>query len=490
MIMGHGQNIKKYLIIIFLSISILFTGCAFDNDPVEETQENTESEVSPEEDNRKSYEVDIYNPDKPEVIKVILSGECKGKIGKKVSIFDLYGMNVMHSGVVGLVGVPVDVSFSDVDDVELTFVYDEDELRGIPESNLIMLRYDEKSMFYKTVNKCVCDTEANTITAPIKKEGVYLLVDAYQWYTVWGIDASEYEYDMDMTLFVSDWERQYNTGSIMELADKNWAYDNAPNFCVSTPEELASVVYYVNSRPDEWEEVSVTLISDIDLTGYTWMPMGWYKNGNSHAFCGTIDGQGHTIKGMSIRLGYDECGFIGRGLDVIVRNINFEDAYVSGTSGTGIVGGEILWTNVWENVHATGVVEGGDDDYGGIIGREGSITFRNCSAAFLFNGVEEDFLSYRQKMLDEIEVVETFTLTLYEECDYLIVRDEHDGFESLGWHIELDGVQVLDRNAENETMLDSEYQWLHGKEGVHTIYLTAWIDGMYVRVSNIIEYEL
>lgn len=89
---------------------------------------------------------------------------------------------------------------------------------------------------------------------------------------------------------------------------------------------------------------------------------------------------------------------------------------------------------------------------------------------------------------EEPEIVETFNLTLNK--DFSITRDDHEGFKNLGWHIERNGVRVLDRNASGERTLEAKLQWLDGDTGYFTIYLTAVKKGKYVRVSNIIEYEL
>ncbi len=91
-------------------------------------------------------------------------------------------------------------------------------------------------------------------------------------------------------------------------------------------------------------------------------------------------------------------------------------------------------------------------------------------------------------MIDaETPVTETFTLVL--NSDYSITRDEQRGFQNLTWHIEHDGVVILERNAENEDSLASSLQWIDGNTGDFKIYLVAFIDGYYIRVSNIIEYS-
>lgn len=72
--------------------------------------------------------------------------------------------------------------------------------------------------------------------------------------------------------------------------------------------------------------------------------------------------------------------------------------------------------------------------------------------------------------------------------DYSISRNEADAATGLCWHIEHNGVQILDRAA--DLVLEPEYQWLDGATGTFTIYLMAFSDDGYVRVSNIIEYTL
>ena len=81
---------------------------------------------------------------------------------------------------------------------------------------------------------------------------------------------------------------------------------------------------------------------------------------------------------------------------------------------------------------------------------------------------------------------ENFHLTL--GADNSITRDAHEGFRNLGWHIERNGVGVLERAAENELVLDPKIQRKYCSEGKITIYLTAVVDGRYQRVSNILEF--
>lgn len=486
-----------------LSVLLSFGSCGHYGGEIalvqtEESSEQTEtSEPESSEEATKSPEPyfqvchkTIKNSEKPEVVSIIFEGICADNIKKHASVEDLYNVHVLHSGVVGLIGIPIELEYDDtVSKPRLTFRYNEEELRGVPEKNLIMLHYSEEDYFYNTMEDAVIDTDANTVSASIDEPGVYLLADAYEWLGVWGFDVDDYAYDRDPAEYESDWERECYTGDILKLADKDYAMSCDGVFHVDSPETLASAVWYVNSVSGN---VQIYLDADIDLTGYEWVPMGWSK-ASGIAFSGTVDGQNHTIKGMTIHEDYVQSGFIGYGLGVTVKNIKFEDAYVSATHCAGIVGGEIYSSPLWENVRVSGTVKGGKDDYGAIIGREAGTTFKNCSSDAVVNGEKTEYFSYRQKVVGETEVVETFTLTV--DDDHVLTRDDHEGFQNLGWHIERDGVRLLDRSAvdfhtkEPELTLDT-HEWVGSAPGTYTIYLTAYINGAYIRVSNIIEYEL
>lgn len=449
-------------------------------------KDKSESEISAETTVQECRKT-IANENRPEVIMISFSGECSDNIKKHATASDLYGVHVLHSGVVGLVGVPIEIKYdSEVRKPAISFTYDTSELRGIPEKNLVMLHYNENDGFYDTVEDFSLNTDECTVSADIREQGVYLLADAYQWYSCWGVDVSEYEYEVNQADYPTDWERAGNTGSIMELADKEWAMENAPEFHVSTAEELASVVWYVNGIGLE-NSIEISIENDIDLTDYEWRSMG-RAFVNKSPFYGRIYGNGHTINGMTIQNDDGgDIGFIGYGMNIDVEDISFTNAYVSGGSCIGIVGGELYGGGVWKNVYTQGEVIGGREDYGTIVGRETDITFENCSSDATVNGEKFEYLSYRQKRIDEVEIVETFKLTLND--DYTITRDDHEGFHNPCWVIIRDGERILGRGADDELLLDTHY-WVGDVPGDYTIYLEAYINGTYIRVSNIVEYTL
>lgn len=447
-------------------------------------QDNDEAEQT---DNRQSVVESICDSTRPEAVSVTLSAVCEEDISQHVAIDNIYHTDYLHNGVVGLVGVPIEVSFPDdlLTDIELTFEYDKDELRGVPERNLIVLTYNVNHY-----DECefTLNTEESTASLPIVKSGVFLLVDAFEWFKVWGDSRYlNYAYTVDKSEYKTDWELECDTGSIMKIADIEWAMDNAPYFDVSTPEQLAGVVYYVNGVAEN-RSVHITLQDDIDLSGLEWVPMGWYS-GSKHSFTGIFDGNGHTISHMTISedADYPSKGFIGYSTDAVVSDITFTDAVVAGGNYTGVVGGQIYVSEAWENIHLIDcLVDGAYSDYGAIVGREsGGIGFRNCSLKnVMVNGTLTEYYSYRQQQVAETEVVETFSLTMDE--NFVLYRDQHAGFENLGWCLEIDGVHQLTRLALNETQFDAS-EFL-SQPGSHTVYLQALVDGMYVRVSNLITF--
>lgn len=462
---------------LFITLFYIFLVCF--------TSVSNTNEQATEEIDKSKYILEINNSSKPEVKTVILEDENGGNIIDNVSISDVYNVDVLASGVVGLVGVPVRLDFYEkLNSEKLTFIYDENELRGIPEENLIILHYDKNQEFYVQVEEEDVNLKENTVSINIEEDGIYLLADKYDWYTVWGMDMSEFAYDKNKSDYISDWERECDIGDILEIADIDWAMENSPYFNVSTKEQLAGVVYYANAINDPYNQLFLTLEKDIDLDGISWVPMGWLGSGNN-SFNGVIDGQGHTIKNMHIKTEYfNHAAFIAYSTGLEVKDINFEDAYVVGGTYTGIVGGEIYSTKEWTNVNVSGYIEGSGKEIGAIIGREAYINFKNCSAdVYTVNSnrkkVRIEYFSHRQEVLENTPVTEDFTLKVNK--DGSVSRTEQEGFRNLCWHIENNGQLLLQRNAENELELPAEYAYSGS-----TIWLEAYTGETYTRVSNIV----
>jgi len=163
-------------------------------------------------------------------------------------------------------------------------------------------------------------------------------------------------------------------------------------YTVSTGLGLAYVASLVNAG----EAVSsVTLDKDIDLSGYTWVPMGTMtdaKNVNK-PFEGTFDGAGHTISGMTVTLtdGADRIGngLIGAAQNSTIKNVTMGSdctMNIAGSTGTasqyiGMVVGAIVASTV-ENCHNSGTITSSSRATGGVVGSAQS-TFAGSGDAVL-----------------------------------------------------------------------------------------------------------
>ena len=272
------------------------------------------------------------------------------------------------------------------------------------------------------------------------------------------------------------WTKQFDCGDIPLLADADYIEQSAAQgvFLVSTPQELASFCWYVNTQ--EYVISFMQLAADIDLDGYDWAPMGWASD---HPFSGMVDGAGYTISNMKID-GFSNSGFIGWENYCYLVNISFADAKVRG-GNAGIAAGQAIG-GTYENVHVSGEVNG--SGAGSMLGWDANCIKKNCTADVLVNGEKFDFLSFNDKEKSEIVIENPVEITI--DDNHTVTRPEVEGYTNLGWMVFYNGEQVLHRNAENEL----SYTYFYTAPGEYEIYLTAFVHGQYVPISNTVSYTI
>ncbi len=276
------------------------------------------------------------------------------------------------------------------------------------------------------------------------------------------------------------WIDTINCGDIPFLADADYIDKSLKEgiFRANTPEQLASYCWFVNTQEQVWAVLEIT--GDIDLSGYEWAPMGWV---NDHPFCGYVSGGGHTIKNMTINGGemrYD-AGFIGWETFCGVFDLNFDGAKVSG-GHAGVVAGQAIGGN-YQNITITNsTVDGGCA--GSMLGWDANTTKKNCTADVLVNGEKFEFLSYNEYEKSKIVIEDPVEITIDE--NHTVTRPEVEGYTNLGWMVFYNGEQVLHRNAENEL----SYTYFLTEPGQYEIYLTAFVSGQYVPISNTVSYTI
>ena len=159
------------------------------------------------------------------------------------------------------------------------------------------------------------------------------------------------------------------------------------NLVITTAQELMDFAASVNNGDYAGiADVTVELGNDIDMSGYTWMPIG--IDGN-HYFSGTFEGNGHTVSNLTITK--DTTGYFGLfGItDATIQNVNLtggltntisdaNGSYVGAVAGY-IIGGAIRNCNTSEFT-----IKSSSDDLtlgqavGGIVGVAENTQVANC----------------------------------------------------------------------------------------------------------------
>lgn len=116
-----------------------------------------------------------------------MSFEGTGDIEQTTTIEDTYGKDLLSSGVVGLIGVPVNIKSNSIfERATITFTYDETQLGETKEDDLRVMWYDEENNQYVIQDEeIVVDKIQNTISYTTTHFSTYLVVDRQKWYDVW-----------------------------------------------------------------------------------------------------------------------------------------------------------------------------------------------------------------------------------------------------------------------------------------------------------------
>lgn len=158
-----------------------------------------------------------------------------------------------------------------------------------------------------------------------------------------------YESDTDVTTFT------------LTLSNNSVEEDPANTVRIGTVAELKAFKDAVNVSGNSYSGKTIKLTADIDLKGEAWEPIGQAGgNGVKTYFQGVFDGQGYTIKNMTIKPNetYGEganyatgfFGFVDAG-DAVIKNVTFDNATIEGHHWTAVVCGYISGTI--QNCHVT-----------------------------------------------------------------------------------------------------------------------------------------
>ena len=117
------------------------------------------------------------------------------------------------------------------------------------------------------------------------------------------------------------------------------------NYFISNANELVYFAKSVNVDGETYAGKTVKLTADIDLAGKLWIPVGQTQ---VSSFQGTFDGQGYTIKNMTVNYTGTNSNYasglfgwieLHNGAPIVIQNVKFDNANVTGIKYTGVVAG-------------------------------------------------------------------------------------------------------------------------------------------------------
>ncbi|WP_240371496.1 GLUG motif-containing protein [Anoxybacteroides rupiense] len=112
--------------------------------------------------------------------------------------------------------------------------------------------------------------------------------------------------------------------------------------------------------------------NNIDMTGYTFLPIG----NSTNRFTGTLDGKGYKITNLIINQPTTDYVALFGFLQGTVKNLAVENVNITGKLYVGVIAGQAYQSTI-DNCYSTGSIKG---SYlvGGLIGYVGKSTVRNC----------------------------------------------------------------------------------------------------------------
>ncbi len=155
--------------------------------------------------------------------------------------------------------------------------------------------------------------------------------------------------------------------------------DSNGNVFISTPEALAwliSVVNGLNGMPgNKMNGKTIWITRDLDMSSYRWTPIGIWPNFISEC---SIDGNGHTVKGLYGNELQDYMGLLGYYVGGKITNLTLYQCNMSGLSYVGGLVGRAQYVTI-QNCAVSGTVKG-TDYVGGVTGLHGGSCINNSYA--------------------------------------------------------------------------------------------------------------
>lgn len=218
------------------------------------------------------------------------------------------------------------------------------------------------------------------------------------------VKAPNFIVTSDMILTAHFTPNNTDKGLWCDYRDETWGSDYATKneFTISTAAQLAQFAHMVNtlgsgdsdykSSRYSFSGKTVTLTANIDLSAHEWVAIG-YNNEVSNEifradFCGTFNGDGHTISGLYINQpGLTHQGLIGSAIAATIKNVILSNSTISGDGSVGGIAGDFNNGTIQDcHVLSDVTIKGRNAKVGAIVGELGQSggqwgTATGCSSA-------------------------------------------------------------------------------------------------------------
>lgn len=196
-----------------------------------------------EEKIRQTVTEDFTEAAKKGIDSVSVTLSTSGNAKDKISIDNMYDIDMLSSNVAGLIGIPVDIHCqTEYDTADIIFTYNTEALGDTKEEDLAILWYNEENQWYEILDKdSIIDKENHTITYTTTHFSTYMVVDRNKWFAVWennlnlvggDIDGNGYE---TLTVQIDGKTHIYQ----LFKTDKSW--DSANRICTNAGGHLATI---------------------------------------------------------------------------------------------------------------------------------------------------------------------------------------------------------------------------------------------------------
>ena len=123
---------------------------------------------------------------------------------------------------------------------------------------------------------------------------------------------------------------------------------------------------------------TVLLTADLAMNTHNWEPIG--SACSDRAFCGTFNGQGHTITGLSSTLLYDNMGLFGYVTGTVKNLVVASSTITSSATNLGGIAGEVDGGSVYNCISSVTLSGGSGTNTGALVGKLTSGSLRNSFA--------------------------------------------------------------------------------------------------------------